>query len=107
MTLSTYQNIRQRNTPYIAFTRCDGAFSVKGQAHAEFGHALDIEGSNGISEGIFASWDWSHDRLVVENDRYKGLRHYFTPFLDHELFDYMMSLKIDLKLDRTFHADAI
>lgn len=53
---------------------------------------------------------WNRTRRMTALAPYgllSGMRRVHTPFLDHDLFDFMVTLPSSMLLDRTFHDDAI
>lgn len=65
-----------------------------------------IEMPNPIASFFF----WNRTRRMTALAPHRlltGIPRVYTPFLDHDLFDFMTTLPADMLMERTFHTDAI
>lgn len=68
MQRETYRRM-PAEAPYCCVTHCHGHIEVHGQSIREFGHRIPAP-DHDVADGIFARWEWKHETLVVNNDRY-------------------------------------
>jgi len=70
----------------------------------------EIERHLGAPNPIASFVFWNRTRRKIALNAYAVLRRVprvYSPFLDHDLFDFLMSLPADVLADRTFHDDTI
>lgn len=72
--------------------------------------AREVERHLDMPNPIASFFFWNRTRRMIALAPYgllTGIRRVHAPYLDHDLFDFMTTLPIDMLMDRTFHTDAM